>query len=306
MRNALLFSSVVGAIAVGVACNSSYDSAATVDEDAGAGGGTVLPPTNGTNTGPAGSGLNTGLPCDVQAVLENRCIACHSGDVGPVALRDYDDLLAPSKADPTKSMAEMSLARMKANEMPPPPAEPPEEDEIKTFEDWVAAGTPKGEMCTDPPPDGGVMPEGGLPDGGDAGIVCTSGTTWTGGNAGSPLMRPGHACLACHQVQGGPNYRVAGTVYKTLREPDDCNGAGPPPQLRVIITDANNRTFDLPVNAAGNFFLRQQVRVPYRARVTDGTNTRTMQGSVTSGDCNSCHTTLGARGASGRIMAPAP
>jgi hypothetical protein len=299
MRNALLFTSIVAAIATAVACGETDETVEPVTNEADASGGAKLPPS-GAPTGPAGSGLATGLPCDVQAVLENRCIACHSND-SPPRLLNYDDLLAPSKVDPTKSMAEMSLARMKAAEMPPMPAEPPEDDEIQTFEDWVAAGTPQGEMCTDPPPDGG-SPDGALPP--DAGVVCTSGTTWNGGNAPSPLMNPGQACLACHQVMGGPNYRAAGTVYKTLHEPDNCNGAGPPPQLRVIITDANNRTFEMPVNAAGNFFMRNRIRVPYRARVTDGTNTRTMQGSVTSGDCNSCHTLAGARGAPGRIQAP--
>ena len=40
------------------------------------------------------------------------------------------------------------------------------------------------------------------------------------------------------------------------------------------------------------------------AVVTDGVKTRQMQGTVTSGDCNSCHTVNGTNGAPGRIMAP--
>jgi hypothetical protein len=302
MRAALLFATLTAAVAAGfLACSQSEDPVEPLGDQAEAGGPVGLP----SGTGPAGSGLQTGLPCDVQAVIENRCIACHAGE-SPPRLLDYDDLLKPSRVDPTKTLAEMSLLLMKSadNTMPPPPAEPPEADEIEVFEEWVAAGMPRGEMCTDPPPDGGT--DGGLVT--DAGPpdanACASGATWTGGNAGSPLMYPGRACLACHQVMGGPAYRAAGTVYSMLQEPDDCNGAGPPPQLTVIVTDANGRTREMPVNAAGNFFTRQPIRAPYRARVTDGTNTRVMQGSVTSGDCNSCHTAGGANGASGRILAP--
>lgn len=311
MRHALLFASIAVAVGAAVACSDSKSNVVEDVTDGGPeGGGAVLPPSSNGDapTGPAGSGLLTGLPCDVQAVLENRCIACHDGKA-QFALLDYDDLVAPSKTDPTKNMAQMSLERMKNAQapMPPPPAEPPEADEIQTFEDWVKAGWPKGALCTDPPPDGGVgdggVPEGGA-DGGDGGVVCTSGTMWTGGNSPSPLMNPGEACNACHQQMGGPNYRAAGTVYPTLHEPDDCNGKGPPPQLTVVITDAMNRVINVPVNAAGNFFTRTRIAVPYKAAVTDGTRTRAMVGSVTSGDCNSCHTVQGTRGAPGRVLAP--
>ena len=36
----------------------------------------------------------------------------------------------------------------------------------------------------------------------------------------------------------------------------------------------------------------------------DGTKTRAMIGKVTSGDCNSCHSTAGLNGAPGRILVP--
>ncbi len=275
-----------------LACSSS-------DDD-----GKVVPVTGDASrplpgpTGAAGTGENTGLPCEVQAVLENRCLACHSG-TSPPPLLDYDDLVAPSVRDPSKTRARLALERMQNGEMPPPPAEAPELDEIQTFEVWVNAGSPRGPVCTDPPPPGGSVDTS---DGGaDAGI-CTSGVMWTLGNTASGLMHPGQACNACHQVLGGPNLRAAGTVYPTLQEKNDCNGAKPP--LSVVITDAQNRVFTLPVNEAGNFYTRQKIKVPYRARVTDGVKERQMMGSVTSGDCNGCHTTLGANGAPGRIMAP--
>ncbi|OJY28526.1 MAG: hypothetical protein BGO98_05495 [Myxococcales bacterium 68-20] len=308
----LLTLPVFAAAIVAVACSGSSSSDSedvTGEEDAGS---SVIPPGSEPSSsspppGPAGSGLATGLPCDVQGILENRCIACHSTD-NPPPLLDYDDLKAPSKKDPNKTMAQAALAEMMAKTMPPTPAVPPEDDEIATFAEWLDAGAPRNpSACTDPPPDGGAPGDGGATDGGaPITVKCTSGKTWDLGNAGSPLMNPGQACNACHQQQGGPNLRIAGTVYPSLHEPNNCVGSAPPPQLTVVITDSRNRTFNLPVNAAGNFSTRngEQPRPPFKAVVRNGQQTRAMVGSVTSGDCNSCHTVNGANGAPGRIMAP--
>jgi hypothetical protein len=304
MRNVLLWGSLLTATFAAIACGTS--SSSTDDADAGVGddGSIVLDPsTANTPPGAAGTGLATGLPCDVQAVLENRCLACHSG-TSPPPLLTYDDLMKPSTVDPAKTLAQLALERMKSttSPMPPPPAVPPDAEEIAAFEAWVNAGTPKGAACTTPPPIGDAGADGGA----DAGpLTCTSGKTWTKGDDGSELMHPGAACNACHQVQGGPNLRVAGTVYPTLHEPNDCNGAATPPPIVVTVTDSKNRTFDMPVNAAGNF-LRDKggLKPPYRAKVTSGGKTRAMVGTVTSGDCNSCHTPTGLNGAPGRIQAP--
>jgi hypothetical protein len=318
MRNVIVLGSVALACIVAVACSSSSsDDEPVVTEDGGGiEGGATLPAVDSATApppeGPAGTGANTGLPCDVQALLENRCIACHDGKTA-VAMLNYTDLVAKATADPTKTVAELSVIRMKdaANPMPPKPAAPPEADEIEIFEAWVMAGTPREtKACTDPPPDGGVgdggMTDAGpIADAGDGGLVCTSGVFWNMANTPSPLMYPGRACNACHQLQGGPNLRVAGTVYTALNESDDCNGKGPPPQLTVVVTDATGKVFNLDVNAAGNFKLEtMRPRAPFKAAVTDGTKTRAMLGTVTSGDCNSCHTAAGLNGAPGRILAP--
>jgi hypothetical protein len=309
MRHAVWWGALTVALATAVACSTT---GTAVDTDAGAGedGGAVPPPppvdTPDAAEGPAGTGANTGLPCDVQVVTENRCIACHDGKAA-VALLTYSDFMRRAASDPTKTLAQVSLDRMKSatRPMPPPPAAPPEPDEIQVFEDWIKAGTPRGAACTTPPPDGGTLGDAGPIEGGLVGDGgCTSGTFWTGGNMRSALMNPGEACLACHQVMGGPNLRVAGTVYPTLHEPNKCNGSAPPPQLDVVITDNQNRVIRVPVNAAGNFDTRQRYSAPYKAAVTDGTKTRTMIGTVTSGDCNACHTQAGTNGAPGRILAP--
>ncbi len=305
---------VLGAALAAIACSES--STATTDGADGGDASTAVPnnpappsstsPTTTTPpSGSAGTGLATGLPCDVQAVLENRCIACHDGKV-QAALLNFDDLTKPSKVQPTKTMAQVTIERMKAKEMPPAPAAAPEDDEIASFEEWVTGGTKRNpESCTTAPPDGGAPVDAGPV--GDAGPgTCTSNKQWTKGNDGSELMHPGMACNACHQQLGGPNLRVAGTVYPSLHEPDDCIGAAPPPDRKVVITDSRGTVFEMPVNASGNFQTKNgaRPRPPLKAQIVEGQKTRAMVGTVTSGDCNTCHTVNGLNGAPGRILTP--
>lgn len=321
MRGLLLVAALGGMTLAAFACGTGgTETVGEASFELQDGGGVIL--------GPAGSGLATGLPCDVQAVLENRCITCHAAtSTDPAPLVDYATLSAPSNTDPSKSMAAVALERMKSATapMPPPPAVAPDADEILTFEEWIAAGTPRGGLCTDPPPDGGAFDAGDLGDaGGDAAPPCTSGQRWLDGNAGSPSMHPGLACQGCHQQQGGPGFRFAGTVYRNgLHDIDDCNGASPPPALSVVVTDKDGKQISIPVNGAGNFAIESisggggggggkgkgggrgnSFKAPYRVTISDGTLTRAMNGSITSGDCNSCHTASGANGAPGRILAP--
>lgn len=299
MRRAALVVSVV--IAGAWACSEPDDDAEERRERRDAAGDLTSPWGPAGDAGPAGlagSGLHTGLPCGVQAIVENRCIACHGGFASP-SLLNYADMVSPSASDPTRTNAQVALERMRSADrpMPPPPAVPADATEVRVFEEWVAAGTPRGTTCTDTPPRGGSST--GTPS-------CTSGTSWSLAEAPSPAMHPGVACNACHQRLGGPNLTVAGTVYPTLHEPDDCNGKGPPPSLTVVIQDASGQTLELPVNAAGNFFSANKITPPFRARVVDGASgaIRPMIGSVTSGDCNACHTAGGVNGAPGRVVSP--
>jgi hypothetical protein len=261
------------------------------NDDSGAQGGV------GIVEGGAGTGAATGLPCDIQQLLEIRCIACHSTSM---RLLTYADLLAKSASNPSNNMAQESLNRMKGvgNLMPPKPAVPPTAVEIATFSAWVSGGTPMGPACTNAV-DGGVGVDAG-PNPYNTPSVCTSNKYWNGGNSMS--MRPGEACQACHQKQGGPNYSIAGTVYPTAHEPLDCNGS--PGGMNVVVTDKNNKVVTIPVNNVGNFATNAAVTAPFFVTVTAGNKTRPMIGSLTAGDCNSCHTPNGANGAPGRIMAP--
>ncbi|HSO34822.1 MAG TPA: hypothetical protein VLT33_19945 [Labilithrix sp.] len=310
MRN-LLVGSLLGGVMVaataaacGDAANNSLNGArgntppATIPAADGDAGGDGI---NTTGAG-AGTGAVTGLPCDVQQLLENRCIGCHLGASPPPVLT-YDDLLKPAPSDPSKTMAQKSLERLKSTTapMPPAPAVAPTAAEIATFEKWVAAGTPKGATCTALPGDGGA-PEAGAGTNYNTPTVCTSNKTFPPGADNSSLMKPGGACVTCHTMQGGPSYTVAGTVYPTAHEPNDCNGVNG--GLTVVVTDANGAVTNIPVNSVGNFSLRTAIAPPFKVKVTNGTKERVMAGSLTAGDCNSCHTLAGANGAPGRVMAP--
>lgn len=257
---------------------------------------------NTTGTG-AGTGAVTGLPCDVQQLLENRCIGCHLGPF-PAALLSYADLLKPS-SDPAKNLAQKSLERMKSttSAMPPPPAVAPQAAEIATLEAWVTAGTPKGNVCTPPAGDAGT--DAGTPATNpyNTPLACTSNTTWNQGNEGSSRMRPGGACITCHTMRGGPNYTVAGTIYPTAHEPNDCNGVNAG-GVTVVVTDKNGVVTNIAVNTVGNFSSSAPIAAPFNVKVVNGPKVRAMAGALTAGDCDSCHTATGVNGAPGRVMAP--
>jgi hypothetical protein len=132
---------------------------------------------------------------------------------------------------------------------------------------------------------------------------CTSGQTWSSGDRESPLMYPGVACITCHAGRGsGPRFTVAGTVYATGHEPDDCYGGGT--AVVVELTDADDETLRLPVNAAGNFFSTASIAFPIRAKVIANGRERVMAATPENGDCNACHSQLGTNEAPGRIVVP--
>jgi cytochrome c553 len=291
----------------------------------------------GASVGPAKPGAAaepSGLPCDVAKVLAASCTDCHGrplAEGAPVALVTYEDLVAPSRSEPERSVAAVSLDRIKDTRRPMPPDEALGAADVAVFESWVGAGMPRG-ACggktagaggSDGADAGDDVGDGGSAgvDGGGAGVdgggaggaapspadasvaaapACTSGVTWAPGAAASELMHPGTPCLGCHAIGGGPTLALAGTVYPSAHEPDDCNGSTGG-NLHVLILDAAGKTHTMPVNAAGNFLRVTGLALPYRAMVVNGAKVRAMKTPQTEGDCNSCHS---AQGAAGRILAP--
>ena len=136
--------------------------------------------------------------------------------------------------------------------------------------------------------------------------ACTSGQYWVAGYG--PEMMPGASCGAasCH----GQSFAVAGTVYPSAHEPDDCDGVNAPdggvdaPDAAVLVTGSDGTTVTMLINPAGNFLTTFGLSPPFTAKVVNGNGVLAMTDAVAVGDCNSCHTASGTNGAPGRIMLP--
>ncbi|MBI2393350.1 MAG: hypothetical protein HYV09_27450 [Deltaproteobacteria bacterium] len=246
-----------------------------------------------------GSSAVSGLPCDVADLLLARCTSCHSNPpVGgaPYALVTYDDLARSSPANPGQTVAQRSLIRMEDAKSPMPPGGATAA-EGATLKAWIGGGMPRVDCSSTA--DAGPSPW-------TAPVGCVSGSRWTRGDDGSSSMHPGRACIACHKSEWeAPKYSIAGTVYSSAHEEDDCNAKSTDVSgTHVVITGADGRTFDLVANAAGNFFTRAIIALPYRAKVVKDGRERVMSAPQSNGDCNACHTVAGVDGAPGRVLAP--
>jgi len=229
----------------------------------------------------------------------STCQACHGSPpaVGvPFSLITYQDLTATSPTYSDQTVAQRVVARMSDPNipMPPHPLDPSPQSDIDTIQAWIDAGYPGGD-CTPPP--GGTNPY-------DTPTACTNGKSTI--NFGSEFMFPGEACIDCHKKNFGPFLTVAGTVYPTAHESDDCKGVNVT-NASIIVTDANSKTLTLHPDSAGNFYSQVAITVPYTVRLTYQGRERDMTGLVTAptdGDCNKCHTADGTQGSPGRIMLP--
>ncbi len=293
------------AVAAGCASNGNFNGDDWTPGSSGATGATASSSGAGESSGEVGSSSGgtsssggsssgnaaaTGMPCDVQAVLNAKCSAsCHlAGSALP--MQTYADLVAPSKSNPAKKMVEVSVTRMQAGTMPSGGGA--SAADIAAFQNWITAGLPKG-TC------GGS--DGGAPDASNpynTPLVCTSGNTSPPSEGTN--MAPGRACGSCHGSV------FAGTVYPTAHEPNNCKGAnGTTTGAKIVITGADGKTYQMSVSSGGNFIASTTgVKLPYSVKVVVGTKERAMTTKTSVGDCNTCHTASGASGAPGRIMLP--
>lgn len=271
------------------------------------GGGGVDGSSGGGGADSGGGVPGQGLPCDVDMILAANCRTCHGATpIGnTVSMLTLDDMLADSPTVANATIGERSVARMQdtTTPMPPAPTAPVADSDIAIIADWVAAGMPPGDCNTDP-----------VPSPFDAEPMCSSGQMWNGGCEESSRMKPGEACIDCHENggncggedEGGPFFLLAGTVYPSGHEPDSCNGFG---GAIVSVTDANQQTVELDTNEAGNFYLEPNhapanFDAPYYVKVVYDGKELPMAMQVTDGDCNKCHTQDGDQDAPGRIVLP--
>lgn len=295
--NVLVGLTLSGAIAVGC-----YTGGNISPESKSGSSGSNTTSTSVDGSDPAAAATFDGLPCDVAKVLADKCSSCHGAKLGggaPNHMTSYDDLVAASQSDPSKTVAELSVVRMQASKNPMPP-DGADAADAAVLQAWIKAGA-KQSTCSDP----SIIPADPVDDPYATATVCTSKSTWTRGDRGSTSMHPGVACIDCHDSDRGPSYVAAGTVYPTAHEPDDCNGSNDA-SLQVVITDKNGKTYTQTVNSVGNFYFssRTTIATPYTAKIVSGSKSRAMQTAQTDGDCNKCHTEKGTEKAPGRLMAP--
>jgi hypothetical protein len=125
-------------LSAGLGCEEPEWNRASASATSGAG--------SSEDVGSASPGEETGLPCDVELLLASRCATCHSRKPtggAPMALVTYDDLAKPSLGDPKKTVAELSLARVRSQDRPMPPGSPLPTATLAPFVAWVEAGAPK-------------------------------------------------------------------------------------------------------------------------------------------------------------------
>lgn len=137
--------------------------AATGADDDGAAGSSE----GGDTSGEAESGepQGGGIPCDVAAILAQRCQGCHADPPkfgAPMPLVDHGDVLVPLPSDPSRAVAEVVAERIVDPVDPMPPMGFLPDAERDVLSQWIAAGTPRSdEVCDtpEPDPDDGVGPD---------------------------------------------------------------------------------------------------------------------------------------------------
>ncbi|MEZ4439592.1 MAG: hypothetical protein R3B72_10915 [Polyangiaceae bacterium] len=276
--------------------------------------------TTGGGGGNGGSTVEgTSLPCDVAEIVERRCLNCHGNPLrsgAPWPLIELSAWRTPSIANPDLSNGELSVQRMQDPSFPMPPEGLLSAEEVAIVANWVGAGMPGGECAPGTPADGPL----------DAAPICNSMDFWPAPLHNAPgktreEMFPGMPCIDCHtnpqsygQNEGGPIFSIAGTVFPSAHEPDNCAGLDGTAVTDVVvqIVDASGTVHDLHPNRAGNFMIEDAIPMPYSAKVISSQGARGMSLKPTTGDCNLCHTENGSSGpdpngpvAPGRIVVPA-
>lgn len=128
--------------------------------------------------------------------------------------------------------------------------------------------------------------------------TCQSGLKWTSGDKKSTKMYPGRDCNECHERKGGPVYGLAGTVYSSQTQLDDCFGTD---GAIVELHDSSGGGVALTANAAGNFWAsrkKSKLVMPYTVTVKHGGRALVGRTEHTDVHCAGCHTE------SNRVLAP--
>jgi Copper type II ascorbate-dependent monooxygenase, C-terminal domain len=126
--------------------------------------GRPVTPSGDAAVSPSGPpAASRGLPCDVQAIVDAKCAACHSdppvGTYMPLLTQAH--FQAQGFTDKTKKYYELSKARVTSADKPMPPRTSPQltSDELAKLGAWLDQGAPASTAsCGSTVPDGGTTP----------------------------------------------------------------------------------------------------------------------------------------------------
>lgn len=266
---------------ISFASNGGGASPSSTGSAASGGGGAPSSPT-GAAGDTAGGAAQSGLPCDVAAYLSQKCLSCHGAPPLPSALSSLvtlDDLMAPSKEDPTKSEAELSLSRMKNTASPMPPGAPPPASDVAILENWINAGYPMGSCGGSAGGDAGAIPPPPPSVFKDAPAFVS--------RTGQRTHNAGKDCMSCHATGGGeaPRFSFGGTLYDGSGNP--VGGA------EVRLVDANGKATSVYTSTSGTFYSGGAFAAPAHVGVRDAMHESDMLTALqaSNGGCSSCHCT---------------
>lgn len=148
---------------------------------------------------------------------------------------------------------------------------------------------------------------GGGGGAGDAGLATDAATTAGAGVfAGAPAYvqttgpnahNAGKACFNCHNNGSGPNMTFGGTLYS------DANGTTAVASAEVRLVDGAGATHVVYTASNGDFYLLgSPLSGTWHTGARNAATTANMVASISSGNCNGCHT--GGGGTPGRVHLP--
>ncbi len=148
--------------------------------DPGMGGGGAGAAGAAGGAGGGGGATASGLPCDVDRILQDSCRSCHQASPkfgAPMPLVTHADLHAPLKSDASKMVYEQITARIHDDKspMPPPPNEPLSAEDAGVLDAWIAAGAPESDEACGGAGGGGA---GGAPMGCTPDVKLQPATPW--------------------------------------------------------------------------------------------------------------------------------
>lgn len=121
------------------------------------------------DAGPVGdAGPDPGTPCEIRELVQANCQECHSDPPrfgAPMPLVTPAQFRAPAASDPSRSVGDLALERVRRSDgsrMPPAPRDALSTEEISALDAWVAAGAMErtsAESCAPPPVTECIGPE---------------------------------------------------------------------------------------------------------------------------------------------------